>query len=44
VEDLGEGPGKPPAPSFGYKEEMTEGRKAGRAGKIKPPLPPWVKF
>jgi len=40
VADLGEGPGGPgpPPPRFWVnKEEMTEGRKAGRASKTKPP-------
>ena len=39
--DLGEGPGSPAIPLFWVKkEEMTEGRKAGWASKIKPvPLP-----
>ena len=42
--DLGEGAGGPggPGPSLFWvkKEEMTEGRKAGRASKTKPPPPP----
>jgi len=41
--DLGEGPrgrGAPPPLFWVRKEEMTEGRKAGRANKTKPPPPP----
>jgi len=41
--DLGEGPkgpGCPPPLILGGKEEMTEGRKAGRVNKTKPPPPP----
>ena len=42
--DLGEGAGGPggPGPSLFWvkKEEMTEGRKAGRASKTKPSPPP----
>jgi len=42
VADLGEGPGAPPPPLFWVKkEEMTEGRKAGRASKSKPPPSPF---
>jgi len=42
VADLGEGPGRPaPPPLFWVKkEEMTEGRRAGRASKTKPPPAP----
>ena len=41
VADLGEESGKPGAPLFWMKkEEMTEGRKAGGASKIKPPPSP----
>jgi len=42
VADLGEGPRGPRPPLIlGEKEEMTEGRKAGRASKTKlPPSPP----
>jgi len=45
VADLGEEPGEPGAPLFWMKkEEMTEGRKAGRANKTTPPPPPpWFK-
>jgi len=38
VADLGEGPGPPLF--WVIKEEMTEGRKAGRASKTKPPPAP----
>jgi len=42
VTDLGEGPGARVTPLIlGKKEILTEGRKAGRASKTKPPpLPP----
>jgi len=39
VADLGEEPGGPPL-FWIKKEEITEGRKAGRASKTKPPPPP----
>ena len=32
--------GAPPPLILGKKEEMTEGRKAGRASETKPPRPP----
>jgi len=38
--DIGEGPPRPPPCFLGKKEEMTEGRKAGRACKAKPGLLP----
>ena len=37
VADLGEGPGGPPPFILGKKEEMTEGKKASRARKSRPP-------
>jgi len=42
VGDLGEGPGGPGPPSLFWvkKEEITEGRIAGRASKTTPPPPP----
>lgn len=41
--DLGEGPGGPdPTLILGKKEEIIEGRKAGRARKTKPPPPPFA--
>jgi len=42
VADLGEGPGGAGPPLLWVrKEETTEGRKAGRASKTKPPPPPF---
>jgi len=41
VADLGERPGGPdPALFWAKNEKITEGRKAGRARKTKPPHPP----